>query len=275
MNEFAHAATGDPLVDADTLWERVREIGQSQNGQRIVACADGRTLLFARADVTVGGKAYRQTSATDVTEQYRVTAELRAMNERLNDIHQRFRALGEQNSAMIFERETLKTRIAVHDELGQVLLLGRYYLEHPDSANGEIVWQMLRQTNTVFLRDFEESDERDACAESLRMASDIGVTVRIEGDLPASPALRELLGRAIHECAINAAKHAEADRLDVRLDEGGESLAVEITNNGLAPTSPIRESGGLLSLRRTIEGAGGGMEVRSAPGFRLAIRIPK
>lgn len=275
MNAFARAAAGDKLTDANALWKRVCEIGQAQNGQRIIAGSDGGTLLFAGSDVRVAGKNYRQMMATDVTEQYCVTAELQAKNERLTDIQRRFKALGEQNSAMIFEQETLNTRIAVHDELGQVLLLGRYYLEHPESADGNIVWRMLRQTNTVFLRDVEENDDvGDVCADALRMAGDIGVKVAADGELPASGAARELLGRILHECVINAAKHAEADELNVKLSGSGEALTVEITNNGLVPKSPIRESGGLKSMRRTIESAGGSMEVRSVPVFRLTIRIP-
>ena len=69
-------------------------------------------------------------------------------------------------------------------------------------------------------------------------------------------------------------KHAEADRLTVHLEETENSLVIRMTNNGKPPKEPVKESGGLLSLRRKAEEAGGEMTVESAPAFRLTLRIP-
>ena len=48
-----------------------------------------------------------------------------------------------------------------------------------------------------------------------------------------------------------------------------------ITNNGAPPNGPIAESGGLLSLRRSVEEAGGTMTVQSVPAFSLTIFFPR
>ncbi len=48
---------------------------------------------------------------------------------------------------------------------------------------------------------------------------------------------------------------------------------ITITNNGKPPKSPIAESGGLLSLRRGVEEAGGQMIVQSLPAFSLTLRF--
>ena len=274
MHEFCRAVTGEWLMDANAFWQTVCEAGEDQGGQRIVACPGGQTLLFARSDVTVEESAYRRILGMDVTEQYRVTSELREKNERLKDIQRRFKALGEQTSAMVFEQETLSARVAVHDELGQVLLLGRYYLEHPESANADMVWHMMQQTNTVFLRDAEETGDEDACAYALRMAEEIGVRVDIEGEMPQGGERRELLGQAIRECAVNAAKHGNADRMTLTLRRDEEGLMADIRNNGSAPLAPVRESGGLLSLRKTVEAAGGEMRVLSGPDFCVTLTLP-
>ena len=126
------------------------------------------------------------------------------------------------------------------------------------------------------------------------MAGSIGVAVELRGEAPKedqSPEerrIRSLLAQAIRECAVNAVKHAGGDRLCVEITEiskntddldntnnteNKESILVAITNNGKPPKGPIAESGGLLSLRRSVESAGGEMRVESSPNFLLILRF--
>ena len=46
-------------------------------------------------------------------------------------------------------------------------------------------------------------------------------------------------------------------------------------NDGTPPAGPVRESGGLLSLRALTESRGGRMDVESVPSFRLVISLPR
>ena len=101
------------------------------------------------------------------------------------------------------------------------------------------------------------------------MARSIGVTVDINGDLPEQASARTILAHAIQECAANTVKHAGGDRLNVTLSEN----EIVITNNGKPPKGEIAESGGLLSLRRSVEEAGGTMTVQSQPEFILSIQL--
>ena len=105
------------------------------------------------------------------------------------------------------------------------------------------------------------------------MAGSIGVRVEWKGAPPEGGKQRTLLAAAIRECAANAVKHAEGDALRVEIRENGEGISVTITNNGKPPKAPVTESGGLLSLRRTVEAAGGEMTVQSLPAFSLTIKI--
>ena len=274
MNEYCLALTGEPLADERAFWERLGERGEERGHQRLAACADGRMLLFARNTMRVDGREYSQLSAVDVTEKYRITAELKEKNEKLRELQGRCRALSVQASDMVFAQERLSARVAVHDELGQVLLLCRYFFDHPENTNQEMLYRMLQQTNTCFLRDVGETDEaEDQYAAAVRMAGEIGVRVETEGEPPASGEAREILGRAVRECAFNAAKHAEADCLRVAIGRREGRVRAEFTNNGLPPRGPVRESGGLLSLRRMVEGAGGRMEVEGGPAFRVRLEI--
>ena len=80
---------------------------------------------------------------------------------------------------------------------------------------------------------------------------------------------------AVHECLTNTVKHAKGNELFLKLRARDTSLTVELTNNGLPPAAEIRETGGLMNLRRKVEAAGGTMETREKPNFLLRIELPR
>ena len=106
------------------------------------------------------------------------------------------------------------------------------------------------------------------------MAGSIGVVPVLSGDPPGREEVRSLLAAAIRECAANTVKHAGGDRLFVEISKDGTGTCMTISNNGDPPKAPIAESGGLLSLRRSVEDAGGQMTVKSLPVFRLKLSFP-
>ena len=73
----------------------------------------------------------------------------------------------------------------------------------------------------------------------------------------------------------NAVRYAQATELYVDFTESETEATVTITNNGRTPDGEIEEGGGLSTLRRRIERAGGTMTVRSRPGFQLSVTLPK
>ena len=84
-----------------------------------------------------------------------------------------------------------------------------------------------------------------------------------------------ILARAIRECAVNAVKHAGATVLTVELNETQTGYAAAFTNDGAPPAEKIAETGGLASLRLTVERLGGVMRIESSPVFRLTVAIRK
>ena len=159
--------------------------------------------------------------------------------------------------------------------------MGSHYLDHPDSTDAEVVCMTTRDMNRFLLREAEDFEEETGAAaygtdllmQMLAMTKNIGVQADIHGELPENPSRRGLLACAIQDCAINTVKHAGGDRITVHLEEDSEGLRIRISNNGKPPEGPIRESGGLLSLRRRVEAAGGKMMVESQPAFSLTITI--
>ena len=269
MNAICRELTGHMLSDANRFTAQIEANGEEQNNRFFVKLRSGTVCQFEKSILTESGREYNCLTAIDVTERYRVTEELKVKNAHLQEIRRRMQAVSVLSGDMFVAQEEAAARAALHNQLGQVLLMGRHYLEHPDDTDANLVYITTTQMNSFLLGEYKEPTEHkdDLLTEVLWMARSIGVTVDINGDLPEQASQRTILAHAIQECAANAVKHAHGDRLNVTLSEN----EIVITNNGKPPKGEIAESGGLLSLRRSVEEAGGTMTVQSRPEFRLTL----
>lgn len=279
--ELADSSTdsmGSVRGTADFLHESAgmapETIGKRDKRQTV---SDGtRTWQLITEEMDVDGEPMVQLTVTDITEQTEVAKELEEKNEKLRDIRMRLIIYNEQAGRMVIAQELLNARMAVHSEVGNVLLESRHYLEEPASFDEKMLLQVLKNVNTYLLREYEEDDtERDSLADALEMAETIGVDVSLTGIIPEKQLYRRMLAAAISECATNTVKHANGDRLWVNVQDQADHITFTIRNNGLQPKSRIRESGGLLSLRTLVENEQGTLRVESIPDFRLIIALPK
>ena len=277
MDILCRELTGEVLSDAKRFTDRLSDMRMDQNGQLLVAAKDGKVWLFEDEPLTMDEKEYRQLTARDVTERYRVIEELRDKNERLRDIQRRMRAVSDLSGDMFVAEEQAKARVALHNQLGQVLLMGKHYINHTESTDPKLVYLATRQMNRFLLGEAEEprAEDQDELSEAIRMAKSIGVTVQINGEAPQETQIRGIIAQTITECAANTVKHAEGDALSVELMDNGKSVLLSITNNGRPPKGEIAESGGLLALRRKVEDAGGRMHIESDPVFVLTLQISR
>ena len=275
-DSLCYELTGSSLNDANAFWESIEATGEHRDLVTIVMLPSGKAIICQKSEITVDDTPYIQLIASDITEQYQITSELREKNQKLLDIQKRMKSYGTMAARLAMTEEILRARVSVHDEMGHLLLSGKYYLDHPGAGDKERLLEMERFTHLLLMREGEEPDEmtHDPVEDALTAARAMGVTVAVSGDLPDSDKQKKLLGQAIRECAANAVKHASGDRMDVRLISGGERFTANLTTNGDPPAEPIRESGGLLNLRRMIEGAGGMMTVSAKPQFALTCVLP-
>ena len=215
-----------------------------------------------------------QITATDMTEQAGVLNALQAKNRKLKDIQLRLKIYSRQAEQIIIAQELLIARMMVHDALGSVLLESRHAMSAPGAIDEELLLQALKNANTYLLREYEGDDTAvDPLTEAIGIAQAIGVKVELTGLPPVEEKPRKIFAAAIRECAANAVKHAEGDRLtaDAQRSSG---YTFTLCSNGQPPSAPIREAGGLLSLRTLVENHHGVMHIDLSPGFRLTIRLP-
>ena len=273
MNALSRALTGKALIDLSVF----RQAAGATDPATLLALPDGSAVWqLTSKTLEVDGKPFTQLTATDITEQAAITRELEEKNRKLRDIHLRLDIYNKQADRIVIAQELLTARMAVHSEVGNVLLESRHYLTSPESFDEEKLLQALKNTNTYLLREYEEDDTaRDALTDALEMAEAIGVDVLISGQAPAKEPYRSVLAAAINECASNAVKHANGDRLFAAIRNTESELTYILETNGASPKEAVRETGGLLSLRALAEKYGGSMETAVSPCFTLTVRFPQ
>jgi two-component system NarL family sensor kinase len=88
-----------------------------------------------------------------------------------------------------------------------------------------------------------------------------------------------LLISVASELATNAAKHADADNLLVRLSRRKHDIVLEVADDGRGMTADLRDSAlaaghiGLASCGERVEAAGGALEIVSAPAAGAMVRV--
>ena len=272
MNAICRTMTGSVLSDAARFRQAIETNAEKQNEETLIRTSEGKTWRFSQEQLTEEESQYDLMTATEVTAQYKIIEELREKNERLKDIQQRMKAVSDLSGDMFVAQEEMDARVALHNQLGQVLLMGRHYLAHPENTDVGRIYLATSQMNSFLLGKVQRPGDEieDEMELALSLAGSIGVSVKITGEPPLDHGSRKLLADAICECAANAVKHAGGDTVFVEID-GRTAI---LSNNGSAPKGPITESGGLLALRKRTEAAGGTMIVQSQPAFSLTICFP-
>ena len=280
INKLSQDLTQKHLFDSLAFWEQVTAKGTAQDQGYLLQTTDGQAYLFTKQTLSLHEagteKHFEQIIASDMTDAYQITQELTANNKHLKEVQYRMKAVAAYERSLIAAREIIKARTAIHNQMGSVLLSGKFYLDHPDGMNEAELLRLLEYNNYFLLREAENQEkEADALQKALKTAQRIGVTVEIKGPLPKQETARDILAQAVEQCAANTVRHAEGDCVTVTITEADTQLTAEFRNNGKAPEQPVTETGGLLYLRKAAESAGGTVTVQSAPVFVLTVTFPK
>ncbi len=125
---------------------------------------------------------------------------------------------------------------------------------------------------------------RSALAEEIRTFNDAGsgcsIYSEISDDVLNPPEKTSIAAyRFVQEALNNIAKHSKATRARVvlKLDEGEQSLIVEVSDNGVGFNTTEKPAGfGLLGMRERISSVGGRLRIQSelGTGTRLRVSLP-
>ena len=275
INTLSRALTGKVLTNAELFWDTVIKNGKEQGGSYLVDLQDNEVWLFTKEDINIDGTDYDQITSMNVTERYKIIRELEEKHGHLQDIRRRMKEVSDLSGDMFIAQEEADARAALHNQLGQVLLMGRYYINHQDITDPKMVYAATRQMNQFLLGEAKEpyQGEEDSIVQAVSMAGSIGIKVIMNGPAPENNDVRKILSKAITECAANTIKHAEGNTVTINMSADNGRTLISITNNGKPPKGGITESGGLLSLRRDVENLGGSVQIESEPEFNLIMRF--
>ena len=268
MDELSHLLTGEALLSANDFWKTMEL-------QPIVTLENGQTWSFERVRLGMSGKTVYQITGTNITEEAQLQRELEEDNLRLKAMNRRLRQYGQDVQEATREKEILRAKTRVHDELGHALLQTRQFLSDTQ-GDAESVCAAWRQNVRLLLGKYADEQRFDAFAQLARAAQAIGVTIERRGVFPAEGTeSAQLVETAAHECLTNLVRHAGGTRLEIIGEKVASGWRIHYLNDGSAPSGPIVEGSGLTALRARTEAAGCAMDIEYAPHFELTLTLPQ
>ena len=120
----------------------------------------------------------------------------------------------------------------------------------------------------------EQHEALDGARAALTAA---GIEYQLRDDhVTVPPDVEAVLAWAVREGTTNVVRHSHADRCSIRVHTDRETAAVEVEDNGTAPSSSARAGSGLAGLRERARAARGTVEAGPGRegGFRLRVTIP-
>ena len=277
MNTLSYLLTGSDVQNAESFWQLVSvgqlddDVERLTSGEKPeIRFRNGRVWCFARENLD----SVVQITATDITEYLLLTQTLEQKNTELEKMNSRLRKHGENVAEVTRSKERLETKVRIHNEFGRSLIATHHALQGEGSL--ENIAALWKRNIAVLRMEAEPSSDSDHLTALMKSAESVDVKIEIKGRMPRVKETRFLIMAAATETLTNAVKHADAQKMIIEIEELSDSYVVCFTNDGKIPeTQEITEGGGLGSLRKKIENAGGEMYVSGMPEFRLTIKLMK
>jgi signal transduction histidine kinase len=218
---------------------------------------------------------------------------------------QRSRHQREQQALTVRYESTLAERSRIAQELHDTLLQGftgitiqlraiqRVLVRRPEEGAAALETALtsadtaLRDArNAIWDMRAEELDGRDlpealgGAVRSVMAGASAALEFTVRGDRrPLQPLVETTVLRIGREAVLNAVKHANAGKIDVRLEYAPRVLVLEVTDDGEGITPGAAEAAandghlGIAGMRARAARAAGTMEIASRPGMGTTIRV--
>lgn len=236
---------------------------------------DGKAWSYRQTEVKASdGVVYTEAIFSDVTNLYHKSLELKAQIKRLNAISRELKWLSDNALILTREKEVLSAKTKLHDDMGAGLIAIRHILHNNQTEEAANAMDLFRRAVSAIKYDNADPRGHSELDRFLQDAGAIGITVNLSGELPEQEELRRVMILAMRECLTNSVRHAGATTIQITVEQKGDSVSMQITNDGKPPETEVVPKGGLLNLYRHIMGCGGTMEIQSKPGFALTVVLP-
>lgn len=278
MYRFCFAFCGKDLQvasDLESCFEGVEPTKDGEEEGRVLLLEDGTAWRVVKRSFTYDNvEVYTQYTATDVTSLNKSRIELTKGNEQLRMVQENLKRLAINVIAITREEEVFNAKMKVHDELGRCLIAAQQCLRSGnfDNVSESLVSPWQKAVSTLKTNNVNDSDMLLQIRKTCKF---FNAELVQKGEIPQNESVAYLLICAVRECVTNAVKYAGATKIYADFYESDTEFGVVITNNGNPPQKEISEGGGLSTLRKRVEHAGGIMTVESVPMFKLKVRLGK
>lgn len=265
------------LADATGLWERLEAFASEAGPNRLlVETTPSSTCLFVRDEAVLRGRCCQQIMALDVSEEAALGRRLASVNRLLEAANEELGASMAQVRRVAEEEAVMRMKIRVHDTVGSRLSILHRYLED-GRDDPETLGKIAELLSNIAddLADSGRPAEKSGLASIVRAFALIGVDVQVTGELPPDEAVAAAFAEIVLEAATNAAKHAQATRVIVRLEGtgGAEGALLTVTNDGASPAEVV-EGTGIPGMRRAAAEVGATFEICSTHPFTVRAALP-
>ena len=280
MDALAQQLTGKPLQNGREFQE-VLQCGALSSGcarevlggQQVFRLPDSSVWSISTHAISLGSRAVTLLTADDVTEQWDAVTLLAQQNQALQKRGQELRHTIERLQSICEAEEIARSKGRVHDLLGQRISLLLRALRDGQQLDEALLMEFVRSLPTAF-----QQDQTLSPAHRLELLREtfqgMEVAVEFQGALPEDTQTAEAFAEIAVECVTNAVRHGYATHIQFHFFQN-DCWRMTVTDNGLPPTKPIREGGGISGMRRQIQQLGGVLELHTAPRFRIEISVPK
>lgn len=277
MNDICSLITGESLMNGKEFYDKCCK-GVVKEGNLFIKTGE-MPIIKLKNGIIYSFKCNKietdlyEFIATNVSTQYELGIELKKKNEELKNMNCRLIEYGKHIERMTREKEILAAKIRIHDELGHLLLYLKKNLQTESNDNEtELMLSQLRKVTTLL----SYKEERTNMFEQLLIyAKALGIELKLNGQIPSEKYLQEVVFITIMETLTNTYAHAKGNLLLITINDNIDNYKIICMNNGVIPKKPIKEGGGLSSLRNMIERINGTMKIEISPHFILTIILSK
>lgn len=273
---FGKMLANDLVCAKDIKNNNIKEGSKILQRDPLVIEAMGRTWQIK----VIPHENVRETLAYDITLEWALYQQIQEKNKQIEKMNASLKDYQINVGKYTRQKEILQAKIKIHDKIGQSLIYFKRYLDMDVKTKEDRDKLISLWMESLVMLD-EKSEDPDSAKsinkfkKLISTAKDIGVTVNVDGKLPAEDGDLNLLVKIVHESLNNAIRHGQAKNIWIDLDEDDINIHSRITNDGIIVHGPIIEKGGLKNIRQIIESCGGKMKTQSDSHFILDLTWPK
>ena len=278
MRSLSYELFGRSVTDLNAFWDEIHnnpENVEEPDGSNIkVKEISGKTYSIRRNLINVNDTDVVEVIAIDVSKEYSLLAKLSRKRDQLRIQNIRLKSIMETIEYITMNRELLKLKTRLHDNIGQSILIARRFLVSPERVDKS---QMLKfwGDNIRHLIDDAPQEWELPYYVITKEADSMGINLNIVGSLPVEKELIPVVDTVISVMVGNTLKHTDKRNVTINTEEYKDHYAISLTDHSQGAGEKIVEKGGLKNLRQEVETIGGTMEVIGAPEFVMNINLPK